>query len=501
MSGFRRKRAEDAVSELQDTLVLLAILIMAVLLIKNLVGDNLILSLLDFGKFKVWGADNEVSYPSDAPLVTIINPPDGSRFYADHYTSVSGSVQTIPNRHASQVYYRLNGGPWVRAALSDNNWTGEARRYPEGSYHVEAIAYDSTGMESPTASSAFETIWRPYPDAAYMGDDIPEVMTAGDPYSVHINYSNTGYLSWNSSGGYRLSPSGSTMSLPPIGLNTQVEPNISHVFSLSMVAPSPGDYTVGYRMWCADYEWFGEEFSKKVKVLESYHDARVVSMDMPAEMTVGETRLVSIVMQNMGSAAWFAEGNGTAYLWMVDGTSGAAYKFNGSSDRILMAPGSVVRSGNNYTFQFTIKAPSPGSYYTQYRMVWDGHYAFGQVAGCTINVKALPTPTPAPTQRPPASPTPTPEPQYNAHGKMTLLHINGFEYTGPIRYFYDGPLGKHFKKSSRGASSDNDPRWDWDIGGPNGHYRIYNDVDGYSGELQFEMNNGGNKGKVVFRQQ
>ncbi|WP_254591367.1 hypothetical protein [Methanocella conradii] len=178
---------------------------------------------------------------------------------------------------------------------------------------------------------------------------------------------------------------------------------------------------------------------------------------------------------------------------MVDGASGAAYKFNGSSDRILMRPGSVVRSGDNYTFQFTIKAPSPGNYYTQYRMMWDEHYAFGEIAGCTINVKALPTPTPTPTQRPPASPTP--EPQYNAHGKMWLYEPSGNPYDGCIPYYYDGPLVSHVLKASRGAAWKTES-WDWDIGGPNGHYRMY--YNDYSNDFNFDMNGGGVKGPVIF---
>ena len=92
-------------------------------------------------------------------------------------------------------------------------------------------------------------------------------------------------------------------------------------------------------------------------------------------------------MQNTGTAGWFATGTNIVYLWMVDGTGGVAYKFNGSSDRILMAPTSVVRKGDQYTFNFKIKAPAAGSYYTQYRMMWDGNYVFGQIAACTINVK------------------------------------------------------------------------------------------------------------------
>ena len=321
---------DSAISELQGSLILLAVLIIAALVVKSAIGDGIISAALDFGRFKVWGAHNEVSFPEGAPGVTIINPPDGSRFYADLYTSVSGFVRYAPDRSASLVYYRLNGGPWIKATLDDNNWTGAARRYPEGSYHVEAVAYDSTGMESPMASSTFETIWRPYPDAVYVEDDVPAVMTAGDPYDVHIKFLNTGYLSWNDTGGYRLSPSGSTMTLPSIGVgSSQVPPNSSHVFNLSMSVPAAGDYTMGYRMWCSDFGWFGDEFTKPIRVVESYHDARVVAMNMPTEMTPGEIRSVNITMQNTGTAAWFTGENGTAYLGMVDGASGAAYKFNG----------------------------------------------------------------------------------------------------------------------------------------------------------------------------
>jgi hypothetical protein len=414
--------SDDALSELQSSLVLLAVLVVAVLLVKAIVGDSIVSAVLGFGGFKVWGAHNQVSYPGGAPSVTIVNPPDGSRFYADLYTSVSGFVGPGEGRSASFVYYRLNGGPWAKAALDGDNWSVASRRYPVGSYHVEAVAYDNTGLESPVVSSTFETLWRPYPDAVYVSDDIPEVMTAGDPYNVHINYSNTGSLEWNDTGGYRLAPTGA-MALELVGLDgARVAPSENYTFSTSFIAPLAGEYIISYRMWCSEYGWFGEEFAKQVRVVDSYHDARLVSMDMPEEMTPGESRSVNITMQNTGTAAWFSEGSSGVYLWMVDGASGAAYKFNGSSDRVLMAPGSVVRNGSDYTFQFTIRAPSPGVYYTQYRMFWDGHYAYGQIAGCTIDVKAMPTPTATPGQGPGTKPTltPTPEPQYNAHGKMVL---------------------------------------------------------------------------------
>ena len=492
---------ERGISELQGSLVLLAVILIAALAVKSTIGDNIASAALDFGSFKVWGARNDVSFSESAPSVSITEPVDGSRFYTDRYTSISGIVHAAPGRNASLVYFRLNGGPWKKAGLSNDSWTSSSRRYLEGSYHVEAVAYDDHGDMSPIASSTFETIFRPYPDAVYVDDDAPETMTAGDPYDFSINYSNTGYLAWNDTAGYSLSPNGSTIALSAIGMDGQnVQPHEGHPFSLSLIAPAAGEYTMGYRMYCTDFGWFGDEFSQPVHVVNSYHDSQVVSVNMPDDMTPGETVTVSIVMRNTGTAAWPASGTDPVYLAMVDGTSGAAYKFNGTSDRILMVPGTVVRNGSDYTFTFRIKAPAAGSYYTQYRMMWSNHYLFGQIAGHTINVKAVatPTPTPAPTNNPPASPTPTPVPHYNAHGKMILYSSYGQPYLGPIGFYYDGPLGNRLQRSSAGASDPSYPYSDWDIGGPVGHYRLYR--DDCVNDFQFNMNGYMDVGTVSFRQ-
>lgn len=515
MRPLERDRRPDAgISELQGSLALLVIILTAVLVIKATVGDTIVSAALDFGHFKVWGTRNSVSFSKDAPLVIITSPPDGSRFYADQYVSISGIVRPAANRSAGLVYFRLNGGSWKKMAVNNNTWSNTSCRYPEGSYHVEAVAYDNAGDESPVASCTFETVFRLYPDAALVSDDVPAAMTAGDSYDLHIRYANTGYLPWNDSAGYALAPNGSDMPLPRAGFSgEQVQPHEEHTFNVTMTAPDPGDYSIDYRMQCPDYGWFGDELLKPVRVVASYHDARLVSMDMPSDMEPGQAMAVNITMENTGTAAWYSGGADPVYLAMVDGTAGDAYKFNGSSDKISMAPGTVIRNGSDYTFQFKITAPGEGSYYTQYRMMWANHYVFGQIAGCTINVKAQPTPTPTPT---PSSggtttsdtTTPTPMPmQYNAHGRMILKYLNGApDYTGILRYYYDGPLGNHFDRASRGASDDSYPYWDWDIGGPNGNYRIYNDINNYKvyrnggffEDYPFDMNNGGNKGRVIF---
>ena len=416
-------KGDAAVSELQGSLILLVVILIAALAVKSVIGDSVVSAALDFGHFKVWGARNEVSFSKSAPLVTITSPQDGSSFYVDQHRSITGNVVTAANRSPGLVYFRLNGGPWKKAELNNYSWSSPAIRYPVGSYHVEAMAYDSLGDVSPIASSTFEVLFRLYPDAAYISDDVPVTLTAGDTYGLHINYSNTGYLPWNDSAGYRLSPNGSAMPLSPIGFSgQQVQPHQDHSFSLALTAPAPGNYTMDYRMRCTDFDWFGDEFVKQVRVVPSFHDARVVNIDMPSEMVSGQSQSVSITMKNTGTAAWYSDGASPVYLAMVDGTSGDAFKFNGSSDKILMIPGSVIRNSSDYTFQFKITAPAPGDYYTQYRMMWADHYVFGQIAGCTINVKPVPTPTPNPSREP----TPTPGPmQYNAHGKMVLKYYTG----------------------------------------------------------------------------
>ena len=110
-----------------------------------------------------------------------------------------------------------------------------------GSYHVEAIAYDNVGDESPMASSTFESLFRPYPDSKYVSDDIPKEMTAGDWYNVHIKYSNTGYMPWNDSYGYSLSPYEPTFTgETPIGMGAaNVLPSTDYTFGTRLTARRP----------------------------------------------------------------------------------------------------------------------------------------------------------------------------------------------------------------------------------------------------------------------
>ena len=260
MSVLPFNSSSDGISEAQGTLVLIAVVVIMVILVKFTVGDSIMAAALDFGNFRAWGGHNGVSYTKSAPGIEITYPADGGSFYTDRQIAISGSVTAAAGRSVSLAYYRLNGGPWKKADVVGSQWSGAKRRYLVGSYHVEAIAYDDQGDESPMASSTFESLFRLYPDSRYVSDDIPKEMTAGDWYDVHIKYSNIGYLPWNDTYGYSLSPYESTFPGEiPVGMGlSNVLPSTDYTFTATLTAPkTTGGQTIGYMTRCTDFDWFG----------------------------------------------------------------------------------------------------------------------------------------------------------------------------------------------------------------------------------------------------
>ena len=251
MTALPFSSSRDGISEAQGTLVLIAVVVILVILVKFTVGDSIVAAALDFGNFRAWGGHNVISYTKSAPGIEITYPVDGGSVYADQQIAISGIVTAAAGRNVSLVYYRLNGGPWKKADVAGKQWSGAKRKYLVGSYHVEAIAYDNVGDESPMASSTFESLFRPYPDSKYVSDDIPKEMTAGDWYDVHIKYSNTGYMSWNDTYGYSLSPYEPTFTgETPIGMGVaNVLPSTDYTFGTRLTAPKTiGDQTISYMM-------------------------------------------------------------------------------------------------------------------------------------------------------------------------------------------------------------------------------------------------------------
>src|SRR5262249_22596339 len=98
----------------------------------------------------------------------------------------------------------------------------------------------------------------------------------------------------------------------------------------------------------------------------SVNNAAFVTQNVPSSMTVGQSSVVSVTMQNNGSTTWAA---GTYSLQSQAGATWGVTRVNVSSP---------VGPGGSAAFAFYITAPATaGSYNFQWRMAQDGVGAFG----------------------------------------------------------------------------------------------------------------------------
>jgi uncharacterized protein affecting Mg2+/Co2+ transport len=116
------------------------------------------------------------------------------------------------------------------------------------------------------------------------------------------------------------------------------------------------------------------------------YNAAVISTSIPSTMVAGQSYTGSVTMENTGTMAW----NETSEIRLggVGDNLGVAWEFGGA--RYYIPTGTSVAPGQQYTFTFTMTAPTtPGTYTPIYEMVWDGHEWFGAQASTTIQVTGL----------------------------------------------------------------------------------------------------------------
>ena len=109
-------------------------------------------------------------------------------------------------------------------------------------------------------------------------------------------------------------------------------------------------------------------------------NSQVVSHTLPTSLVCGESRQVSITFKNTGTTTWTAAGN---YKLGPVGDQDDLY----SSGRIPLPSGVSVAPNQNYTFELTLTAPTtPGTYFTDWRMIHVGSGWFGAIASRNVTV-------------------------------------------------------------------------------------------------------------------
>jgi RHS repeat-associated protein len=233
-------------------------------------------------------------------------------------------------------------------------------------------------------------------NAAFVSQNVPSTMTAGQSYTVSITMQNTGTTTWSASTNYKLgsqNPIDNTLWRDGrVLLNSPVSPGQQYTFTFPITAPATaGTYNFQWKMLREAVEWFGA-LSPNVAVTVSppppVDGAAFVSQSVSSAMTAGGSYNVSVTMRNTGNTTWTASGGyklGSQnpqdnYIWMA-------------GNRVEL--GYVVAPGQQYTFNFTVTAPSTaGVYNFQWRMVREYVTWFGSLSTNVAVTVAVPPPLP-----------------------------------------------------------------------------------------------------------
>lgn len=172
------------------------------------------------------------------------------------------------------------------------------------------------------------------------------------------------------------------------------------------------------------------------------YSCEYVSDTIPTTMQAGQSYNVSVTLRNRG-VCWFTS---RGFRLGAVGDSDPFAAFN----RVDISGG--IKPGANYTFNYTLKAPSTsGTYATQWRMVRDGYGWFGPTVSKSISVSSSGGGVVDPAEETGAS---TPGYTHNWEGDPSH---NGFAADGAELYIYD-----HFTScAGRGFNATWNPGFTW----------------------------------------
>jgi len=235
-------------------------------------------------------------------------------------------------------------------------------------------------------------------DAAYVSQNIPSTLTAGQSYSVSVTMRNSGTTAWTGSAGYRLNSRGSydntTWGVNRIALaaGDSIGPGQMKTFTFTVTAPAtPGPYRSRWSMAVGTAPFGATTPDVNVTVAGAQppppagaNDAAYVSQIAPSTLYEGQTFAASVTMRNAGTTTW---------------TESAGYRLSSRGprdntiwgiNRAYLSPGDSIAPGQAHTFSFYVTAPATAGTYTyRWSLVQDGVDWFGEV---TTDVSVLVVP-------------------------------------------------------------------------------------------------------------
>ncbi len=242
-----------------------------------------------------------------------------------------------------------------------------------GTYAIQAVA---TSGSITKINNMQITVPTP-DDAAFVSQNVPVSMAAGQRYNVSARIRNTGSNTWTTTG-YKLrsqSPQDNTRwGMNRVNLAAQVPSGSDAVFNFVVTAPTtPGTHNFQWRMLRVGVADFGQYTTLiPINVYATKPlDSAFVSQSIATVMNPGVTYTATVRMRNTGTNTWTlanADKLGSQnpqdnYIWNLSRVN---------------VPSNVAPNGE-VNFVFTVRAPStPGTYNFQWRMLRVGVAWFGQ---------------------------------------------------------------------------------------------------------------------------
>jgi hypothetical protein len=300
--------------------------------------------------------------------------------------------QNLAATGGTQPYNWTLVGTGLPGGLSlSSNGTISGTPNATGTFNFTVQVQDSTSATAQKALSITVNAAGTQYNADFITQVVPTTVTAGQSFSVTLQWQNNGTQTWNGSSGFRLGSQnpadnptwgGDRVNLPGF----VISPGQTLNLTFTAFAPSTaGTYNFQWQCFQEGVGFFGEMSTNvAVQVTSSgggggTNNSAFVSQSVSTSMTTGQTSNVSVTMQNTGTTTWIA---GTYKLGSQNPADNTTWGLN----RVNLA--SNVAPGGQATFTFVVAAPATaGTYNFQWRMLQDGVGYFGAAStNVAVNV-------------------------------------------------------------------------------------------------------------------
>ncbi len=238
--------------------------------------------------------------------------------------------------------------------------------------------------------------------ASYTTTEVPTTWVAGQSQTFPITLTNTGTVSWPSTGSTRVdldlhfAPSAGGSARAATWLNSQVftlpadlAPTASVTLNVTFAAPSrTGALVLEAEMIKEHQFWFQQWAPVNVNVAAPVWSASYDLTGVPAAWTKGQSQSVTVTVTNSGNQTWPSSGSYRADLDLhfTTQTGGSAHQANWLTSQIYALPADLL-PGHSVTLTVNVTAPSTaGSMFLEAEMVKEHQFWFTQAGSVPVTV-------------------------------------------------------------------------------------------------------------------